>query len=175
MGGDIQESKELRRQWEASAFSLPMIDRTKPCKCPELSEDEPCVRGTLYILIFPMQNLLDCEKVPRDLFPWRNSPCLCVHIEQNPCLHIYVKILHSRTDLPQPGNSTEKNLMIRNSTYTFSPDSHSPWVNDQASESIFLCFRDAMCALRVVLGHGSLFTRVKTQTRCCVPKIFESI
>lgn len=49
-----------------------------------------------------------------------------------------------RTDLPQPGNSTEKNLMIRISPSASYPGSHSPWVNNWALEYIYPCFRDAV-------------------------------
>ena len=134
-----------------------MTDRNRPCICPRTLWRASPVSGEPSASLLSQCRLflaVKCCTVKRSygIYFLGEIPLAYVRYTQKSIL-TYI----CRTDLAQPGNSTEKNLMIRFSPSASYHGSHSPWVNNWALESVFLCFRDAVYALIAVLIHELLF------------------
>lgn len=154
---------------------MPRTDRTRPCISHKALWRASHVWGESSTSLLSQCRIFltvwHSEKVPRDLFLWRNTPCLCVDLQKSLYLQTHAELIcHNQEILPRQISWL---------------GSHHPYLLCQPFPlGEWLCF---LVYIPVSLGMQCILwelywcmnyysqEKVETQARCCVPKIFESI
>lgn len=134
------------------------------------------VSGQLWTSSLPQWSIFLTMKKSQGIdSPWRNNSSLFEHMQKSPCLPPSVKILHSRMICHNQEVLLRKISWLGSQHLHFplTAISHGEWWGFGVCISVYgmQCMLWALCWY---INHYSQ-KKVKTQTRCCVPKTFESI